>query len=160
MKTQKKITEEAKEQEGYVDGNKLYKEFSKFQSKSETKEAIIDNQISLLKEDIWCVHKYLDDLKIPREDDDNKTYSIVGRIKRLEVGFLKQMSDLETFYLRETDKSVIEAKEVKSAEELYCIKFKFPKNIIPHLDRKRDVTLKLSSIFDLMNEFANQYKVK
>ena len=54
----------------------------------------------------------------------------------------------------------LKAKEVKSAEELYCIKFKFPKNIIPHLDRKRDVTLKLSSIFDLMNEFANQYKVK
>jgi len=43
-----------------------------------------DNKIMLLEEDFWCVHKYLDDLGLPRTDKDGKEYSIVGRIKRLE----------------------------------------------------------------------------
>lgn len=41
-----------------------------------------DNKIELLKEDIECVHLFLDDLGIPRKDEDD-VYSIVGRIKRL-----------------------------------------------------------------------------
>jgi hypothetical protein len=60
---------------------------------------IKDNKIMLLEEDLWCVHKYLDDLELPRVDKDSKEYSIVGRIKRLEERYLKQMSDLETMYL-------------------------------------------------------------
>ena len=57
---------------------------------------IKDNKIMLLEEDLWCVHKYLDDLELPRTDKDNKEYSIVGRIKRLEERYLKQLSELET----------------------------------------------------------------
>ena len=58
-----------------------------------------DNKIMLLEEDLWCVHKYLDDLELPRNDKDGKEYSIVGRIKRLEERYLKQMSELEAMYL-------------------------------------------------------------
>jgi hypothetical protein len=58
-----------------------------------------DNKIMLLEEDLWCVHKYLDDLELPRADNDGKEYSIVGRIKRFEERYLKQMSELETMYL-------------------------------------------------------------
>lgn len=43
---------------------------------------IKDNKIELLEEDIECVHLFLDDLGIPRKDEDD-VYSIVGRIKRL-----------------------------------------------------------------------------
>ncbi len=39
-----------------------------------------DNKIELLKEDLECVHKYLDDINAPRADKDGKVYSIVGRI--------------------------------------------------------------------------------
>ena len=42
-----------------------------------------NNKIELLKEDIECVHKYLDDLNVPRFNND-KEYSIVGRIKQLQ----------------------------------------------------------------------------
>jgi hypothetical protein len=45
---------------------------------------IKDNQIMLLKEDLECVHMYLDDLELPRIDNKGEAYSIVGRIKRLE----------------------------------------------------------------------------
>lgn len=44
---------------------------------------IKDNKIKLLKEDLECIHLYLDDLKIPRKDSNNNDYSIVGRIKLL-----------------------------------------------------------------------------
>ncbi len=43
------------------------------------KTAIKDNEIELLKEDIECVHMFLDDLKVPRKDD-KAVFSIVGRI--------------------------------------------------------------------------------
>lgn len=46
-------------------------------------EGMKDNKIELLKEDIECVHKYLDDKNVPRVFH-NETYSIVGRIKQLE----------------------------------------------------------------------------
>lgn len=61
---------------------------------------IKDNQIMLLKEDLECVHLYLDDKKIPRQDSTGETYSIVGRIKQLENRMIKEASDLETEYLR------------------------------------------------------------
>jgi len=34
-------------------------------------------------EEFWCAMKILDDMKIPREDNEGKTYSLVGRIKQL-----------------------------------------------------------------------------
>ena len=61
---------------------------------------IKDNQIMLLKEDLECVHLYLDDKKVPRQDSKGETYSIVGRIKQLESRMIKKSSDLETEYLR------------------------------------------------------------
>jgi hypothetical protein len=64
---------------------------------------IKDNIINLLEEDLWCVHKYLDDLELPRTDDNGETYSIVGRIKRLEKKYLMEMSELETKYLSEIE---------------------------------------------------------
>jgi len=45
---------------------------------------IRDNKIELLKEDLECVHLYLDDKLTPRKDSYGKDYSIVGRIKFLE----------------------------------------------------------------------------
>ena len=45
---------------------------------------IKDNKIMLLKEDLECVHLYLDDKGLPRQDDEGEEYSIVGRIKQLE----------------------------------------------------------------------------
>lgn len=62
-------------------------------------ENIKDNQISLLKEDLECVHIYLDNLSISRTDSHGETYSIIGRIKRLEERYLRQMSELESTYL-------------------------------------------------------------
>ncbi len=41
-----------------------------------------DNKISLLEEDLWCVHKWLSEAEAPI-GDANGTYSIVGRIKAL-----------------------------------------------------------------------------
>ena len=61
---------------------------------------IKDNRISLLEEDLWCVHKYLDEKQIPRADDKGEVYSIVGRIKKMENGYLKQLGDLETHYMK------------------------------------------------------------
>jgi hypothetical protein len=52
-------------------------------------------------EELECIHQYLDDLKIEREDSKGNVYSIVGRIKRLEIKYLKELSDLESFYLRQ-----------------------------------------------------------
>lgn len=43
---------------------------------------ILENQLDLEKEDIWCVHKWLDDKSVPRTLGDNE-YSIVGRIQIL-----------------------------------------------------------------------------
>lgn len=57
------------------------------------------NEVILLEEDIWCVHKYLDELLIPRADNKQEIYSIVGRIKQLELKYSYQLSDLETYYL-------------------------------------------------------------
>ncbi len=65
---------------------------------------IKDNKIMLLEEDSWCVHKYLDDINIPRNNGDGKQYSIVGRIKILQENYLEQMSNLETMYLSKDSK--------------------------------------------------------
>ena len=52
------------------------------------------------EEEVECVHMYLDDLKIPREDDKD-VFSLVGRIKQLEKRYLKQMSEVESYYLND-----------------------------------------------------------
>ena len=52
---------------------------------------IKDNQIMLLKEDLEVVHMYLDDLLVTRLDENNETYSIVGRIKQFERNFRKKI---------------------------------------------------------------------
>ena len=65
----------------------------------EAKENNIENKIQLLQEDIECVHMYLDDKQVPRKNNNGIEYSIVGRIKRLEANFQKQLSELESYYL-------------------------------------------------------------
>lgn len=57
---------------------------------------ILNNKIDLLEEEIYSIHKYLDDLNISRVDDNLNTYSIVGRINQLKLTYLKQLSNLET----------------------------------------------------------------
>ncbi len=39
---------------------------------------------NLLKEDLWSVHEFLNELNIPIVDNDDRKYSIVGRIKILQ----------------------------------------------------------------------------
>ena len=60
---------------------------------------IKDNQIMLLKEDLECVHLYLDTLDMPRVDEKGEQYSIVGRIKQLQNSYLIEMSVIESQYL-------------------------------------------------------------
>ena len=67
---------------------------------------IKDNKIKLLEEDIECVHMYLDDLNIPRKDEKD-TYSLVGRIKQLEKKYLKEMSEVEDYYLKDGAKVIL-----------------------------------------------------
>ena len=62
---------------------------------------IRDNKIELLKEDLEVVHMYLDDLLVTRLDENNETYSIVGRIKQFERNMVEQVSNLESIYLQE-----------------------------------------------------------
>ena len=45
---------------------------------------MLENKVELLKEDIECVHLWLDDVSAPREGSEG-TYSIVGRMKQLLV---------------------------------------------------------------------------
>jgi len=46
-----------------------------------TKMNTKENEIMLLKEDLECVHMYLDDMDTPRKDVNGNVYSIVGRIE-------------------------------------------------------------------------------
>jgi len=77
---------------------------------------IRDNQIELLKEDLEVVHMYLDDLLLPRKDDNGETYSIVGRIKQFEKNMVEQVSNLESTYLEERGQMYSE-KEVEKILE-------------------------------------------
>lgn len=52
----------------------------------ELKSDMKDNAIELLKEDIECVHKLLDQLDAPRKDEEGTPYSINGRISALFTG--------------------------------------------------------------------------
>lgn len=58
-----------------------------------------ENEFYYYKEEVECVHMYLDDLNIPREYG-KETYSLVGRIKQLEKRYLKEMSEVENYYLK------------------------------------------------------------
>ena len=49
----------------------------------------------MLKEDIECIHLYLDDLNIPRHDNENTEYSIVGRIKKIEAKLNESIKVIE-----------------------------------------------------------------
>lgn len=60
----------------------------------------MDDQLRLIKEDIWCFNHHLDTLGIPRADDRGNQYSIVGRVKLLEKQHLKTLSELESHYLK------------------------------------------------------------
>jgi hypothetical protein len=77
---------------------------------------IRDNQIELLKEDLEVVHMYLDDLLVTRLDENNETYSIVGRIKQFEKNMVEQVSNLESIYLEEREQMYSE-KEVEKLLE-------------------------------------------
>jgi hypothetical protein len=57
---------------------------------------------SILRDEIESAHMYLDDLNIPREGEKG-TYSLVGRIKRLEARFYEEASELETYYLTQNN---------------------------------------------------------
>lgn len=51
------------------------------------------------QDEYYCVEMYLNSLSIPKEIEGSKL-SLVGRIKQLEKRFYKELSDLETTYLR------------------------------------------------------------
>lgn len=116
-----------------------------------------NNVINLLEEDLWCVHKYLDDLELPRNDNKDEVYSIVGRIKQLEKRYLKQMSNIETMYLNDKtsdkwlkntnpnvkiDKSLIE----KKANDL----INYSKNLFSALKVINDVIIPTSDEPDVI----------
>ena len=85
------------------------------------KSEIKDNQIYLLKEGIECVHDYLDGLNIPRKEDHVGTYSLVGRIKKLRIQWLQELSKLESEILlsRPPEKSLNTInKEEKTKEQV------------------------------------------
>ncbi len=63
------------------------------------KKSLIKSMEDYYKEEVECAHIYLDDLSISREDNRD-VFSLVGRIKQLEKRYLKEMSELETFYLK------------------------------------------------------------
>lgn len=77
---------------------------------------IKDNQIMLLKEDLEVVHMYLDDLLVTRLDENNETYSIVGRIKQFKKNMVVQVSNLESMYLQEQEQMYSE-KEIEKILE-------------------------------------------
>lgn len=54
------------------------------------------------EEEVECANMYLDDLGIPR-DDDKDFFSLVGRIKQLEKKYLKQLSEVEDYYLAQKE---------------------------------------------------------
>lgn len=76
-----------------VDGNAYYRSIFKQGAKWQ--------QERMYSEESECVNMYLDDLKIPRKSQDDKEYSIVGRIKQLEKKYLKQLSEVENYYLQQ-----------------------------------------------------------
>ena len=68
--------------------------------KHETLINIRNSEISQLKDQVWSVDKYLDDLNLPTQDEKGEIYSSVGRIKQLEKRMLGELSEIETKYLR------------------------------------------------------------
>jgi hypothetical protein len=74
-------------------------DWNKFDEIINQAKEMFENKTELLKEDIECIHMYLDDKQVPRQNNNGVDYSVVGRIKRLEVSFQKQLSELESYYL-------------------------------------------------------------
>jgi hypothetical protein len=86
------------------------------------KTEMLKNKVELLQEDIECVHMYLDDKHIPRKDYKGEEYSIIGRIKRLEESFQKQLSELESYYLTFKQQEQLNSYEIHSNSS--CVKTK------------------------------------
>lgn len=61
----------------------------------------MNRDLELLKEDLECVHMYLDKKGVKRNDDNGEVFSIVGRIKQLELRLIKDSSEVESYYLSE-----------------------------------------------------------
>jgi len=76
MKTKNNEVISEEQKKGYMDG---YTD-----GYNEGASLIKNNQIELLKEDFECIHIYLDDINIPRQDESGELYSLVGRVKYLE----------------------------------------------------------------------------
>ena len=74
-------------------------DWDKFDEIINQAKEMFENKTELLKEDIECIHMYLDDKQVPRQTNNGVDYSVVGRIKRLEASFQKQLSELESYYL-------------------------------------------------------------
>lgn len=70
--------------------------YNKLFNVSNDMEDILKCKIDLLDENIACVHQYLDKKNIPRKDEKGHVYSIIGRIKKMELEFMRSLSDLET----------------------------------------------------------------
>ena len=58
----------------------------------------IDNSLKCILDSLINI-MYLDDKQVPRQNNNGVDYSVVGRIKRLEASFQKQLSELESHYL-------------------------------------------------------------
>jgi len=67
---------------------------------------IKDNTISLLKGDLLEIHEYLDTLYVPKEDKMG-TYTIIGRIKRMQSSLLEKQSELESHYLQKDELNIL-----------------------------------------------------
>ena len=124
-------------------------DFIKKPSKSKDDYKMLENQIELLKEDLECVHLYLDDIKAPKHNSKKEPYSIVGRIKAL----LQERADELWLGIAESgDKVLVEIYPVINGGYHY-------RN---HL-LTRDGDLGIMSIgsldLEIMREFAKRYSV-
>jgi len=75
---------------------------------------MVNHKITLLEEDLWCVHKYLDDLQLARADKEGREYSIVGRIKQLEETLFTEEQVRELIKEANYDGQYLHAKSVTS----------------------------------------------
>ena len=77
-----------------------------------------DELIKHLTEERECVHMYLDDIEVPRIDDKGEPYSIVGRIKELELKQTKALSELESTYMGVDYQNMVLGEEIDRVRKL------------------------------------------
>jgi len=84
---------------------------------------------NLLKEDLWSVHEFLNELNIPIVDNDDRKYSIVGRIKILQKNHFIILSEVESIYLNKIQ-SILDIceEEYPSSEKIQDIINELKKN--------------------------------